>query len=83
MYTACGEIRDVRFDKNELIVNVKEDFLFSILTKEENKNKIEELIKSIDDRIIIVFKKVVNKLEGSKQNLNKLKALFGEDLDLK
>lgn len=83
LYTACGEIRDVKFNKNNLVVNVKEDVLFDILTKEDNKNKIEALLKNIDDRIKIVFEKNSTKVDKSKQNLDRLISLFGKDLNTK
>ena len=57
LYTACGEIRDVEFDKNVLKVFVKDEYLFNILNKEESVNKIEEILKQNYDKISVKFQK--------------------------
>ena len=83
LYTACGEIRDVKFNKNNLVVNIKEGYLYNILAKPENEKKVEEILASIDSRIKVKFEKYSNKDNNAKQNLDRLKNLFGKDLNFK
>ena len=83
LHTACGEIRNVKFEKNTLIVEVKEEYLFKILTEEKNRQKIEELLKKIDEKIEVCFNKKNTNVDDGKENLNKLKSLFGKELSVK
>lgn len=80
LHTACGEIRDVFREENLVKAYVYEDYLFNILTKQENFDKILFELRQIDDKISLEFilKRVgKNKI---KNNLQLLKNLFGDDL---
>lgn len=83
LHTACGEIRDVEFVKNKLRVNVKEEYLFSILSKQENVNKILSYLKKIDDRIELEFCFANKQSNNIAENIEKLRKIFGEDLKIK
>ena len=83
LHTACGEIRNVKFLKNVLIVAIQEEYLFKMLTSSINLAKISELLKEIDSRIEVKFNKIEDKNKESKENLNKLKSLFGANLSVK
>ena len=83
LFTACGEIRNVEInDDFVLVVNVKEKFLYSILTKTENYKKILELLKQIDNRLDLQINLIKNE-DFCKENLEKLKNLFGKNLIVK
>lgn len=83
LYTACGEIREVCFAGNTLIVKVKEDSLYNILITQTNKEKITASLKEINNKIEVKIEKVANKKDIEQENLNKLKSLFGQNLNLK
>lgn len=83
LHTACGEIRDIELSGNALNVLVKEDYLYTILTKENNYNQILALLRQIEENIdlkYILKKKPEDKM---KVNLEKLKNIFGEELIIK
>ena len=50
LHTACGEIRNVKFLKNVLIVTIQEEYLFKMLTSSINLAKIGELLKIARNR---------------------------------
>ncbi|NCB48721.1 MAG: hypothetical protein EOM55_03780 [Clostridia bacterium] len=80
LHTACGEIRDVTKEADLLKAFVYEDYLFNILTKKENFDKILFELNEIDDKISLEFiLKRVGK-NKSKNNLQLLKNLFGEEI---
>lgn len=83
LHTACGEIREVELKGNTLNVLVKEDYLYTILTKENNFNQILDLLRQIEANIDLKFilkKKPEDKI---KINLERLKNIFGEELIIK
>ncbi|MBQ9792476.1 MAG: hypothetical protein IJW32_01850 [Clostridia bacterium] len=83
LHTACGEIRDIELNGNTLNVLVKEDYLYTILTKDNNFNQILDLLRQIEANIelkYILKKKPEDKI---KINLEKLKNIFGEELIIK
>jgi hypothetical protein len=68
---------------NILNVLVKEDYLYTILTKENNYKQVLDLLRQIEDNIelnYILKKKPEDKM---KINLERLKNIFGEDLIIK
>lgn len=80
LHTACGEIRDVFREINLVKVFVYEEYLFNILTKQDNFDKILFEIRQIDDKISLEFiLKRVGK-NKNKNNLQLLKNIFGDDL---
>ena len=83
LYTACGEIRNVKFNENNLVVFVGQEYLFKILNKDDNVNKIEEILRCDFAKINVEFVKDFEKKDFAKKNLEKLSNFFGENLDLK
>ena len=81
LYTACGEIRDVSFKNNVLIVAVKEDYLYNVIVLPENLNRIGSILKEIDKRIDVSVEKLSTKSNLGAENLNKLQSLFGKNLN--
>lgn len=80
LHTACGELRRIKLDGDNLIVEVNEEYLFKILTNPDNFSKISLELSKINDKIKLnfVLKVKENKVQDS---YNKLKVLFGEDLE--
>ena len=83
LHTACGEIRDVKFDGTTLVAVVNEDYLHNILTKGQNFEKISFYLKQIDDKINIQFIKNVKPTDFAQENLQKLKSIFGANLEVR
>lgn len=81
LHTACGEIRDVSLNGFVLEVRLYDEYLYKILTKEQNFEKIVFYLRQIDDRINIQFKLVNKSTNYGLENLNKLKAMFGNELE--
>lgn len=80
LHTACGEIRDIVREGNHLTASVFEDYLYSILTQENNFDKILFELKQIDDKITLEFIHKKRSREKFKENLQILKNLFGNKL---
>lgn len=80
LHTACGELRHLKLVGDELNVEVHEEYLYKILTNPENFAKISLELSKINDKIKLNF---VLKLKENKvlDSYNKLKALFGDDLE--
>lgn len=83
LHTACGEIRDVSFDGLTLKAVVEEEYLYNILTKGQNIDKITFYLKQINDKINIQFIKKEKSIDFAKKNLEILKEIFGSDLEIK
>ena len=83
LHTACGEIRDVTFKDNTLNINVKEDYLYNILSKDENYKKIVSILNGINDKLSLVFNLVKENKNMAVENLQRLKDFFGNDLEVK
>jgi len=81
LHTACGDIRDVELKDFVLEVKLYDEYLYKILTKEQNFEKIVFYLKQIDDRISIQFKLIKKSTNYGLENLNKLKAFFGSELE--
>lgn len=83
LHTACGEIRDVKLEGNTLIAVVNEDYLFNILTKGQNFEKISFYLRQIDDKINIQFIKNAKPADFAQENLEKLKRIFGTNFEVR
>ena len=81
LHTACGEIRDVSLEDTTLKAVVNEDYLYNILTKGQNFEKISFYLRQIDDRINVQFNLVKKGTDFGLENLQKLKNFFGSELD--
>ena len=78
LHTACGEIRDVSREGNLIKAVVYEEYLYNILTKQDNFDKILFELREINDKISLEFElKRVGK-NKTKNNLQLLKNLFGD-----
>ncbi len=83
LFTACGEIREIKLEKNCLIINIREEFLYNILTKEENLYKITTLLKQVNNDLDLKFNLIKKKDDKVSINLKKLQDIFGKDLEIR
>ena len=82
LHTACGEIRDVELVGNVLKVNVKEEYLYRILNTDVNRSKLLEVLRQVKEDLTIDFVLQEKKDSASKKNLERLKGIFGSDLEV-
>lgn len=83
LHAACGEIRDIKIEKNEVKVNIKEEYLYNILKKEDNYATLTKLLREIDQNLTLSFILVEKTIDKAYKNLEILKNIFGNDLILK
>ena len=83
LHTVCGEIRDLKFEKNVINVFVKEEYLYNILKKEDNCATLTKLLREIDQNLSLNFMFVKKTEDKALKNLEILKNIFGNDLILK
>ncbi len=82
LFTACGEIREIKLDNAFLVINVREEFLYNTLTKEDNFNKISALLKQVNNNLELKFNLIKRKDDKTQVNLKRLQEVFGKDLEI-
>jgi hypothetical protein len=82
LYTACGDVRDINLDGDELNVFVDDEYLYNIIAGERNIEILQQAVKEVDDvaSIKIVYNKKENYVE---KDLMTLKRKFGNILQVK
>lgn len=83
LFTACGDIREIKLEGHELVINIREEFLYNILTKEENLYKITTLLKQIKSDLELKFVLINKKDNNAEINLKRLTEVFGNTLEIK
>ena len=83
LYTACGDIRDVKIIKNELLINIKDEYLYSLVTNEKNYNILSSLLSDVESGITLKFVLIEKKVDYVENNIKKLKNFFGNNLTIK
>lgn len=82
LHTACGEIRDVKIVGNELTVFVKEEYLYNVLTREENFNNIKKVLKLIDNALELKIEKLEPEKNIVEENKKRLLKLFDDKVKI-
>jgi len=82
LYTTCGELRDFVFENNTFNVYVKEDFIYELLIKEGNFQKLNAFLKEIEPNINLKFIYQKKKEKNNQINLQKLQKIFGDNLKI-
>ena len=82
LYTACGDVRDINLDGDELNVFVDDEYLYNIIAGERNIEILHQAVKEVDDvaSVKIVYNKKENYVE---KDLMTLKRKFGNILQVK
>lgn len=83
LFTACGEIRHVEKQENKLIVNIYEEYLYNILTKDENFYKLSLVLKKIDKDLTLSLNFLEKEESKSLINLKRLKRIFKDELEIR
>ena len=80
LHTAGGDITDLKMQDGKIVAKVKQHNLYTIMTQEDNFNKISLELKQINDKLEIEFVFDPPKESPGKKNLPLVKNLFGEFL---
>ncbi len=83
LHVACGDVSEVKIENGILIITTDQEYLNSILSKEENKNEINNAIKYFGFNLkieIVLLDKPSAEIEA---DLQTLKEYFGEELKIK
>lgn len=80
LHVACGDITDVGIENNNLVVNVEEGMLATILA--EGKRELENALRwqGLDLNLEIKLKK--SNLSGQEEDIKKLKTILGNKLTI-
>ncbi len=83
VHTAGGDIREISLRDFLLTVVVREEYLYNILSSEENIEILNKEIKKVNDKLSIkvIFKNTPPDL--SQINAEKLRSIFGDEIDIK
>lgn len=82
LHTACGEIRTVEIEDDVLTVFVKEEYLYNVLTTEDNFLNIEKVLKLIDSNLSLKIEKMIPEKDVILENKKRLTKLFEEKLKI-
>lgn len=80
LHVACGDITDVSIEGNNLVINVEEGMLATILA--EGKRELENALRwqGLDLNLEIKLKK--SNLSGQEEDIKKLKTILGNKLTI-
>ncbi len=48
LYTACGDVRSINLDGDDLVVYIEDEYLYNIIAGEKNLQLLQEIVKDID-----------------------------------
>lgn len=82
LFTACGEIREIKLENSTLVINIREEFLYNTLTSENNLNKLTSLLKQVNNNLDLKFNLIKKKDDKTQINLKRLQEIFGNNLDV-
>lgn len=75
MQIACGDITDIEFQNDALVVATDEKFILNTLEKPEHKQIIEDALKWQGLHLQLVVKRKIKLTELQEQDIAKLKGL--------
>jgi len=83
LYTACGDIRDVKIEDNELLIFIKDEYLYSLVMNEKNYKTLSDLLGMFASKTTLKFQLLEKKVDYIENNIKKLKNFFGDNLTIK
>lgn len=83
LHVACGDITDVEIEKDELLISTDQEYLLSIISKEENLSEIINAIKYLGYNLKPVFKLADKPSQLVDEDIKVLKENVGEYLIIK
>lgn len=82
LFTACGEIREIKLEGATLVINIREEFLYNTLTREDNLLKLTSLLKQVNNNLDLKFNLIKKKDDKTQVNLKRLTEVFGKSLEI-
>lgn len=83
LHVACGDVSDVRIENGLLVISTDQDYLNSILNKEENREEINNAIKFFGFDLKFEIKLLDKPSAEVEADLQTLREYFGEELKIK
>ena len=83
LHVACGDITNVEINKDELVISTDQEYLLSIISKEENLNEIVNAIKFLGYNLKPIFKLADKPSQLIEEDLKTLRDNVGEYLIIK
>ena len=83
LHVACGDVSDVKIENGVLVISTDQDYLNSILNKEENREEINNAIKFFGFDLKFEIKLLGKPSAEVEADLQTLREYFGEELKIK
>ena len=83
MYTACGDIRQVVLQQNELVLFVQDDYLYNVLSKQNNFQVLVDILQSVNRNATLRLQKQQKVVHNVEKDIFELKKKFGKMLIIK
>ena len=82
LYTACGDVRNVRLEGDDLVVSIEDEYLYNIIASEKNIELLSEILHGIDNVANIKIE-YLKREDYVAEDIEKLKKKFGKMLNIK
>ena len=83
LHIACGDIKDVCEENDNLVISTDQEYLFQIISKEENIFEIKNAISYLGLKLKPVVKLLDKPSVEAEADLLALREVFGEYLKIK
>lgn len=83
LHIACGDIKDVKIEGDNLVVSTDQEYLFQIISKQENVFEIKNALSFLGLNLKPVVKLLDKPSVETEADLLVLKEMFGEYLKIK
>ena len=82
LYTACGDVRNINLDGDDLVVYIEDEYLYNIIASEKNVQLLQEIVKDIDDAVCLKIE-FAKKEDYVEKDIAMLKRKVGNILQIK
>ena len=83
LHTACGDIRQIQLNGNELVVYVEDDYLYNVINKPNNLKILIDTIKQVNPNASLNIKKREKASFNIEKDILELKKKFGKMFTIK
>ena len=82
LYTACGDVRNINLDGDDLIVFIEDEYLYNIIAGEKNLQLLQEIVQDIDSAVCLKIE-FAKKEDYVEKDIIMLKRKVGNILQIK
>lgn len=82
LYTACGDVRNINLNGDDLVVYIEDEYLYNIIASEKNVQLLQEIVKDIDGAVCLKIE-FAKKEDYVEKDLAMLKRKVGNILQIK